>query len=1044
MRLKTLYFSTYREKTKKLPLVLILFLFTLLSWGQDISISGTVTDSGSNQPIPGVNILIKGTSNGAVSDFDGAFVLEVPSKESVLVISYVGFVTQEIVVGSKTVFDIALLIDQTQLSEVVVTALNIKKETKSLGYAVQEVKGESMVKAREPNVINSMTGKVAGLTIKNSTDLFQDPGISLRGGRPLIVIDGIPSTDNDYWKLNADDIAAITVLKGATASALYGSIGRSGALMITTKRGEKGVTKVEYNTSAMFQPSYIRIPEVQTAYGNGDNGSYAYVNGGGGGSEGGGWIWGPRLDQLDPSTPSGYKEVVQFNSPINPDTGERIPIPYISRGKNNVENFFDTGMIYTNNLSVSGGNDKGNFRVSTSHIYQKGVAPNTSLNNTSFGVSGGYELTDKLKVDGSITYNKQYTKNFPQTGYGPHNQLYNLVLWTGVDVDVRDLRDYWAEGKEGVQQRHFNTSWYNNPYFIAYEALQGYYKDNTYGNLNVNYEAAKDFSINFRTGFNSSTTNRDWKEPQSIIGYGSLSKGDYYLSSSSSFSLNADIIASYKKEINENLKLNASVGASTRYWDNRNLSLRTDGLTIPEYYNTANSINPLKGSNWFGKELVNSIYTTLDIEFLKAFYVGITGRKDWVSTLPVKNNNFFYPSVSFSAVLSDLVDFGDQISFVKIRSSWANVSDGRTGGTYSHLAAYSNGVNWNSNTSINYPSTLLNEDINPETSDTYELGVDVRLFKNRLKLDATYYKIKESNNIVTVPVSITSGYSSKLINGNEYARKGVEFMVSGTPIKSENFRWDIATNWSSSHRTLESVYDGSDRIGNIKVGKRVDQIYWAPYLKTPGGQLIYGANGFPLNETFSRKRGYSESNWVYGLQNTFSYKNFSLNVALDGRLGGLIYSTTNQKMWWGGTHPGTVNAHRDAANNGINSFIGPGVVVVEGDVEYDIYGNITSDSRVYAPNTTKINYISWNKNTSNGVLDHYYSQTFLKLREVTLTYNFPEKFISSLNIDKASISFVGRNLALWSDLPNVDPDSGFDNLQTPSTRSIGFNLNLSF
>ncbi|WOD43883.1 SusC/RagA family TonB-linked outer membrane protein [Hwangdonia lutea] len=1044
MKQTLLSFPFRKKKNQKLFSLLFFFAFTITCWAQEIEVKGKVTDSNSKQPIPGVNIVVKGTAIGDATDFDGNFSLTVPSKQSVLVISYIGFVTQEIIVGDTNFFTIELIEDAAQLDEVVVTALGIKKETKSLGYAVQEVKGESMVKAREPNVVNSLTGKVAGLTIRNSTDLFADPSISLRGGTPLIVIDGIPSTDNDYWKLNADDIAEISVLKGATASALYGSIGRSGALMITTKRGENGVTRVDYNTSAMFQPSYIRIPKVQTTYGNGDNGSYAYVNGGGGGTEGGGWIWGPKLDQLDPSTPSGFNEVVQYNSPIDPNTGNRIPIPFISRGKDNVKNFFDTGLIYTNNIAVSGGNDKGNFRVTTSHIYQKGVAPNTGLNNSSFGVSGGYNLTDKLKVDASLTYNKQYTKNFPQTGYGPHNQLYNLVLWTGVDVDVRDLRDYWAEGQEGVQQKHFNTSWYNNPYFIAYEALQGYYKDNTYGNLNINYDPTEDFTVNFRTGFNSSTTNRDWKEPQSIIGYGSLSKGDYFLNSSTAFSLNVDLIASYSKEINEDLKFNASVGASTRYWDNRNLSLRTDGLTIPDYYNTANSINPLKGSNWYGKELVNSIYTTLDVEFLRAFYLGITGRQDWVSTLPVKNNNFFYPSVSFSAVISDLVDFGDPISFVKLRGSWANVSDGRTGATYSHLTAYNNGISWNNNSSLNYPSTLLNDDINPETSDTYEVGLDIRFFKSRLKLDATYYSIKETNNIVTVPISITSGFGSRLINGNEYARTGVEFILAGTPIKSDDFRWDIATNWSSSHRTLESVYDGSDRIGNIKVGSRTDQIYSTPYLKTPGGQLIYGSNGFPLNDTFSRRRGYSDANWVYGFQNTFTYKDFSLNVAFDGRLGGLIYSTTNQKMWWSGTHPGTVNEHREAANNGVDSFIGPGVVVVGGDVEYDIYGNITNDTRVYAPNTTKINYISWNKNTSNAVLDHYYSQSFLKLREITLTYNIPQKYTSALNIDKAAISFVGRNLALWSDLPNVDPDSGFDNLQTPSTRNIGFNLNVSF
>lgn len=305
-------------------------------------VTGTIVDA-QGVPLPGANILEKGTANGTQSDFDGNFALKVSSKDAVLVISYVGFLSQEIAVLDRTVFNIVLKDDAARLDEVVITALGIKKETKSLGYAVQEVKGESMVKAREPNIVNSLTGKVAGLTIKNSTDLYQNPDITLRGGNPLIVIDGIPSTDNDYWKLNADDINEISVLKGATASALYGSIGRSGALMITTKRGTLGETRVEYNTSAMFQTSYLRIPNVQSTYGNGNNGIYEYIDGSGSGAEGGGYIWGPRLDQLDSSTPSGFREIVQYNSPIDPNTGERVPIPFISRGKDNVKTFLTLG-----------------------------------------------------------------------------------------------------------------------------------------------------------------------------------------------------------------------------------------------------------------------------------------------------------------------------------------------------------------------------------------------------------------------------------------------------------------------------------------------------------------------------------------------------------------------------------------------------------------------------------------------------------------------------------------------------------------------------
>ncbi len=367
---------------------------------------------------------------------------------------------------------------EKKIDEVVITALGIKKEKKALGYAVQEVKGDVFEKAKEPNFINSLSGRVAGLNIKNSTDLFQDPGISLRGAKPLIVIDGVPDRTADLWRINADDIDNISVLKGATASALYGSVGKDGAIMITTKRGKKGKMSISFNNSTMFQTSFIRIPKVQTVYGGGNNGKYAYINGEGSGSEGGGWIWGPKLDQKDPTTPSGYFETPQYNSPIDPVTGKLVPLPWISRGKNNIRNFFDTGMIQSNNISVDWGNDKSTFRLSLSNIYQKGIVPNTDLKTTSISLAGSVTPLKDLTINSTLTYNKEYTSNFPEVGYGPTNYLYNLVLWTGADVDIRDLRNYWVAGKEGYQQRHYNVSYYNNPYFQAYEYLRPYYKDN--------------------------------------------------------------------------------------------------------------------------------------------------------------------------------------------------------------------------------------------------------------------------------------------------------------------------------------------------------------------------------------------------------------------------------------------------------------------------------------------------------------------------------------------------------------------------------------
>jgi TonB-linked SusC/RagA family outer membrane protein len=1034
-------------------------LMNISAFSQQVTVSGTVSSGGS--PVPGVSILEKGTSQGTATDANGKYTVSLSSPTGILVFSFIGFKTVEIPLEGRTVLDVEMEEDVISLSEVVVTALGIQKNVKSLGYATQSVQGSEMTKAREPNIMNSLTGKIAGLQIQNQTDLFTSPIIKLRGKTPLLVIDGVPNVDADLWKINADDVESYNVLKGATASALYGSIGRNGAIMITTKRGSSKKTAVEVNSSTMFQPSFIRIPEVQTTYGNGYNGQYAYVDGSGGGTEGGGWIWGPKLNQPDPSTPSGLWETTQFNSPTDPVTGELIPIPFIARGDNNVEDFFRTGMISTNNISVSGGGENSNFRISLANTYQKGIVPNTQLNNTSFTVSGGLALSKKLKADASMTYNRQYTDNYPEVGYGPTNYLYNLVLWTGPDVDVNDLENYWVPGQEGLQQRHYNRSWYNNPYFQAKEYLRGYYKDNIFGQLKLDYNVLPGLDLSVRTGINQYSLNRSWKEPKSYVAYDYVSNGNYQRLNETALNLNTDVIATYNKEFSENVTLTVSAGGANRWKTYNRNYITTDGLVIPGFYNLLNSQNALIGFDRFSptlkdtqtEEKVNSFYGTLDLELWSSLFLGFTARNDWVSTLPVQNHSFFYPSVSLSAVVSDMVDLSAfKISFLKLRGSFSRIGDGKINvqslddalGSeypYKHIQAYAPGVSWHGNPSLTFPSTLIDPNIKPESSDTYEIGLDARFLDGRIGLDVAAYRIRDFNSIIQVPMSNSSGYNFRLENGGEFLRKGMEITLSATPVKGA-VTWNTVVNWSFFHRYLESEFDGSNIY--IKPGTRTDQIFGFTYMHTPGGNLIMQDNGYPMDDPFTRKLGYSDPDYIFGFQNTVNYKNFTLNVSLDGRVGGKMYSTTNQKMWWGGTHPGTVNQFRDDANEGRSTYIADGVVVVEGSASYDEDGNILEDNRIYAPNTTPVNYISWNVNTSNGHLNHYYDQTFVKLREVAITYNFPNSLLAKTFLTTASVSLVGRNLALWSDMPEVDPDSGRDDLQTPSTRNMGFNLNFSF
>jgi TonB-dependent SusC/RagA subfamily outer membrane receptor len=582
---------------KSSALLILYLLLYGLSFAQDITITGTVRSAGDNTLLGGVSIVDSRTNKGTTTNNEGRFSL-VASKDAVLIFSFLGYASQQVSLNGQTVIDVQLQHGSAgDLSEVVVpTALGIKKQQKTLGYAVQEVSGETMAKTKTSTALSALTGKVAGLNINNTTDLFRDPGISLRGRTPLIVIDGIPDPDADHYKINADDVESISVLKGTAAAALYGALGVNGAILYTTKKGTKGKLNVEWNSSTLFQTGYTVIPDVQTVYGGGDMGKYAYVDGSGGPLEGGGWIWGPKLDQRDPSTPSGYYETTQFDSPIDPVTGQRIKTPWVSRGHNNVKYFFRTGLLSTNSVSASIGTEKGSFRVAANHIYQKGVVPNTGLNNSSFSIGGNYRLSSKLSMDGKLTFNKEYSDNFPVLGYGPPNYLYNLILWIGPDIDIRTLKNYWTPGKEGLQQRNYNTSWYNNPHFIANELLNGYKRTNSFGQVSFDYKIADNFTVKFRNGFNQYASNADVREPYSYIAYGYTSRGNYKTDITNYFDINSDLILNYNHKFGNALKVNITAGGANNYRRFENVYTSTDGLTIPEFYSLSNSVNPIKAS----------------------------------------------------------------------------------------------------------------------------------------------------------------------------------------------------------------------------------------------------------------------------------------------------------------------------------------------------------------------------------------------------------------------------------------------------------------
>lgn len=1028
--------------------ILVIFLCSLTVGNilaQEIKISGRVISAEDETPLPGVSVLIKGTTSGVVTDLDGHYTIGATGN-SVLVFSYIGYELQEVPVDNRTNIDMMMKESKIELEEVVVTALGMRREKKALGYSVQEVDGSSLEKAKEANVISSLTGRVAGLVVYNKTGLYQNPEFLLRGSRPLIVVDGIPYY-TDLWDISSDDIENISVLKGTTASALYGSIGKDGAIMITTKKGTKDKRgfEVNFNSSTMFEAGFVAIPEVQSKYGTGYGGKYWYEDGKGGGiQDGSGWIWGPELDKRDSTTASGYVEIAQYDGPIDSITGEIIPTPWVSRGKNNLTNFLETGFITTNNLSISSSNEKGDYRISLTHLFQNGMVPNTKLNSVTLSLAGGYNLGERLRAEATWSYNKQFTPNYPRRGYGPQNYVYNLLLWMGTDVDVRDLRDYWQPGLEDIQQRHYNYTWYNNPYFTAYENLQGYYKDVNYGQITLTYDFTKNLSLKVRSGVNWYGLMSELETPKSMILYSDPTDGNYEMETEKNFNLNTDVYLEYNKIWNEKWELNATAGGNNRWEENNWLYATTAGLNVPGFYNLSNSTGDVSASNTLRQKKVNSVYGTLEFNFKKAVFLGITGRNDWSSALPVENNSYFYPSFSLSTVISELINMPDAIPFFKVRGSWAQVSNDLA--VYSTIPVYNDGVNWDSHASVYFPDDKLNPDIRPETSKTLELGSDIRFMANRIGLDVTYYRTIDENDIIYFPVSQASGYSSMLINANKYKREGWEVMLNATPVKIANsLTWDINLNWSRHRRYLLELPEGIDDMNGVKVGDRMDLMRGWVFNRSASGEIIY-EGGLPTWDPFIKKLGYYDPDWTFGITNTLKYKFVTLGILLDGRVGGVIWCQTIRKMYWGGSHPNTVTKYREDELNGLATYIGDGVTVTGGEVIYDAEGDIVSDTREYETNATQVYWSDWCQYYYHDVSDEAvtYDASFMKLRELTLTFELPHKWISHLAMERASVSFIGRNLWMWSYIKYIDPDEGVDDLQTPSSRNIGFNINLTF
>ncbi len=1033
---------------------------------QPADISGTVRDS-SGLPLPGVTVLIKGSKKLAKTNADGKYLITA-EPQSTLVFSMIGYSRKEEILGQRKVVDVVLSNDVASLNEVVVTAIGIKQSKRKLGYATQEVATEVLGQAKTTNLGNALSGQVAGLRVNNPTGMFQAPDLSLRGKKPLIVIDGIP-VETDFFDVSSEDIANMNVLKGTTASALYGSRGKDGAILITTKKAKEDGLEISAGTNNMITAGFTVFPETQNQYGNGSNGKYEFWDGADGGTSDGDMIWGPKFG-------TGIK-VAQWNSPIRDKQSgevidwygdvrgtiyddksryERVPIDWTYH--NNLKDFLRVGLVTDNHLSIAYKGAKGQYYFSVKHAFQQGQVPNTSMQTGGLNFNATYNLSKKLQFETSLAYNKVYSPNYPRYGYGPKNHMYTILIWMGDDVNGQDLkRHQYVPTLEGYRQANYNYAWYNNPYFAAYELEQLFDRNTLNGLMRLSWQVSSDLTLQARANARQLSTFEDMKVPKSYMNYGDSRNGDYKNWNKSQLNVDADFLATYHKLLSSDVDLTVNAGASNFYRQYRQQYQSTDGLITPFIYAMSNSQGPIQTQysgmpNPLEKRAIRSVYGTVNLDLFNAVYLNATARNDWSSALPSQNRSYFYPSLSLSTIVSEFVKMPKAVNYLKVNASWAQVSSDLD--PYSLLSTYDKGVTYGSTPSFFYPEVLLNSNIKPQKSTSYELGLSTGLFNNRLTFEGTYYHVLDENQIINLNVSDASGFVSRKENGNEYTTNGIELVANLKAVQAQGFSWNVGMNWTHAVRKITNIYGGASRYNNLRVGDRADAYYATVWQKSANGDLILDPNtSLPLFDPYVRKIGHLDPNWRLGLQNMFKIKDFTVNLDVDGAWGGLINSTTIEKMWWGGKHPKSVTYRDQEYTAGKPVYVPEGVIVTGGTVNWDLDGNVVSDTRTYERNGKAVNWQTWSQNypyrarvteDENETFANTYDRTFFKLRRLAVGYDL-SKVLKLGKVKSLDVSVYGYNLLMWKKMPYLDPDFGTDSdLQDPSARYLGFSVNLKF
>lgn len=1027
------------QKVLKLFFVIFLLGFSSI---QAQTVTGTITDAMDGTALPGVNVVIKGTTIGVSSDFDGKYSIDVKSSDAVLQFSYLGYATKEVAVNGKTVIDVALDQSAESLNEVVVTALGITREKKSLGYSVSEIDGSSVSLAKESNVVNSLSGKVAGVVITQSasgpaggTRVVIRGNNSITGNnQPLYVVDGVPidnsgigsangSNGSEYNRsdlgtgisdINSDDIESMSVLKGPNAAALYGSRASNGVILITTKKGSsQSGLGISLSTNISFQ-NPLFLPEYQNEYGAGKDGIFGAdlneVKGNG--------SWGPKFDG---------SQQLYYN-------GENRP--YVAQ-PDNVENFFETGSNIVNTLAISKSTENSSLRFSYSNSAIQSILPNSDVDRNNFNLRGFSKITDKFSLDAKVTYFLQDAKNRASQGT---EGIMAYVYGLNRNIDINDLKTYQnLDNGYGVISA---TNSGGNPYWILNQDKNEDSRKRFSGFAKAQYDFSDAFKAFVRVG--TDVVSHD-TESYSAVGHHFYPAGRINYTASDRSETNYDLLLMYNKDINEDFNLAVNAGANALHSTVRSSRIAGSDFKIPGKYFIGNT-DPLKlsvGQSDLIEKKVNSVYGSASLAYKGMAYLDVTGRNDWSSALSSENRSYFYKSASLSMLLDRMFDFqGSKINLAKLRLSYANVGNDTDPQQIINLFnVASNG--YLGNTTVSRPNIKFSESLRPEDVTSTELGFEIKALGNRLFADFTYYSITSKDLIFDVPVDPATGYSYFRENVGEISNKGFEFLVGGTPIKTEDFQWDVTFNLSKNENKLVSLIDGQDFFqfsstngGNIdvraQVGDGFGDIYGKTWKTTDDGQLLLTATGRPQASEERVKLGNYQPDMTGGFTNTFNYKDFALNFLVDFRIGGEVYSGTDAALDARGVTKKTLQ-YRE------------GGITVEG---------VWDDNGTLKPNTTNISAQDYWGAISGIASEYIIEQTNVRLREISLSYNFPRAILEKTFIKNASLSLTGRNLFfLYKKSDNFDPEASYSTsnfaqgvlfYNLPTTSSLGLSLNVKF